>query len=505
MPLFLKLRPGAGPRYGQIRDGIRSRISEGALTPRERLPAVRELSRQLGLNHQTVLRAYRELETMGYVDLEVGRGTFVCRRLPEPFLGVRPAAPAPPRVPSRRPLAPLPTAMRDLPFPAYTPFWQRARPALADFTPKIGDVRRFPTTSWRRILLRRLRKGGSDAFRYGSAWGHADLIEALREHILPARGIRAEPREIVIFPGGMQAIQACLDLTLRQGDRVLLEDPCARGFHTSALLRGCRPVPVPVDAAGIDPGGLGKAVTRHPARALILTPSHQYPTGATLDYGRRKGILALLARRPLWILEDDYENEFHYDSIPLPSLKSMDPSGQVLYCGTFSKVLSPGIAVGFAVAEPRAAAALAQRKQLKDVRMPALLQQVLADFIREGCYDTHVRRMRRIYQRRRDALAEALHARLPDFRFRLPAGGMRLWVEAPPDVDVSSLAAHAAKRGVLLRPARTFVRSRSQPPDRYLFLGFAYPDESEIRGGVLALKRILEAGLARLPRGRPAR
>lgn len=491
IPLPLVMAKGAA--YAQIRNQIQALVSSGKLPPGTRLPPVRVLAQQLKVNRLTVLRAYHELEAMGYLVLEVGCGTFVPDRIPDAFLD------APRRgAPRGGDAGVLPALLRRLGRDDAKAFrisagWVRTIGAnyRFGFESGIGDFRLFPMTTWRRLHLRHLRKADKNIMRYTSPYGLGPLREALRRRILPGRGIEARDEEVMILPGSAYGIHLFLRTILRPGDRVALEEPHFYVAREQILMNGGRPVPVPVDAKGVRIDALRRLFSRRPPTALFVTPSHQLPTTATLDYGRRVQLIEAVSRRPLWVIEDDYDHEFHYDSPPLPSLKSMDGTGQVVYFGSFSKSLFPALRIGFVVGPAEVIRRFQEIRLRMDHSVPTLSQLALADFIDGGHYDVLVRRLRRAYQRRRDLLVDLLRRELPDFAFERPSGGMRLWVRVPKGIDAERVSERLRRQGILLRTGRTAFLT--PPREQYLHFGFAAPNESEIREGVKALKAAVTA------------
>lgn len=486
MDIPLTLRPAGGRLYAQIRAGIQDLVVRGVLPPGTRLPPVRGLARQLKVDYFTVLRAYRELEAMGYLELDVGVGTYVAHDLPDTFLkakGDKSSGKATPPPASVLRTLPAPVSGMQYVSPPKSPSFPAPRIV---FTVGSGDVRLFPATTWRRLHDRQFKDlARSNALYYGDPRGALSLREAIREEILPARGIRAGPDEILVLSGGLSAIHQFLQAALAPGDGVALEDPASGFLATIIAESGGRILPVPVDRKGIDLDRLRAVLARRKPRAVIVTPSHQYPTCAVLDAGRRHKLLAMTAGLPVWVVEDDYDHEFHYDSPPLPSLKSLDATGQVVYVGSFSKVLFPSIRTGFVVAPRAVIDRLAARVVWTNTRLPQVPQLVLADFIRDGHYAHHIRRMRRIYQSRRDAMAAAFEKHLPDFAFETPRGGMRFWVRLPRGIESGALREEAARLGVSVVPAP--VHSATGQERRHLHLGFASVDEDEISAGLRIL------------------
>ncbi len=488
MDLPLKLRTRGGPLYARIREEIRDLVARGILAPGARLPSVRSLGAQLRVSFLTVLRAYRELAAMGYLDMEEGIGTRVNAALPEPFLAPPPgSAPLPRRRPRGIP-GPMNARARALDLAGYIA--RQEGPFRLSFNVGEGDLRLFPFPLWRRLHQRTLATAREAEWGRGvPPQGVAELRAAICETVLPARGIRAAPDEVLVTAGSLQGIHGFLDLVLERGDRVAVEDPCYALYPRIAGFRGGRTVFVPVDGQGIDPARFAGVLARHRPRAAILTSSHQYPTTATLDLARRHALARLAAPHRLWILEDDYDSDFHYDSPPLPALKSLDATGRVTYFGTFTKTLFPALRLGFMVAAPGVVRRMAHWIYLQGFHVPVTSQRVAAEFLRRGHYDHHVRRMRRTYHARRDAMAEALRRHLPGFAFVVPSGGMRFWVRVPDGIGRDALREGIRKAGCYVRMGSADASARPGP--EHLHLGFACLTEREIDDGIRTIARVV--------------
>lgn len=490
MDIPLVVDKPAGKVKDQICDGIRSLIISKRLAPGTPLPPIRILARQVGVNPLTVHRAYKELSDAGYLDTEVGLRTFVAERPPDGYLGT-PATQAP-----RHVHAPLPESLRKTLNPNLLKSMQRVDRVLTKspgshirFATGSGDIRLFPMNAWKRIYARHLEKASEATMFYAHPAGSPALREAIRTQILPMRGIQARPDEIMVTAGGTQGIALALDLILRKGDAVATEDPCWPMLHRLLIYRDVSHLPLPIDTQGADPAPLTRRRGRFPAKAVILTPIHQYPTTVSLAPARKAAFLDAVRGRAAWIIEDDYDNEFHYDSPPLAALKASDDAGQVIYVGTFSKSLFPALRLGFVVARREVIEPMAELQWMSNVNVPALAQEVLADFIRQGHHEQHIKRMRRAYALRRDALVQALRRHLSDFTFTVPAGGMRLWVKAPPDLDTDRLMADMLRRKIVIHSGSASGVARSA--NRFLHLGFGFLNEKEIEEGVRSMRDVV--------------
>jgi GntR family transcriptional regulator/MocR family aminotransferase len=470
---------GGGPVFLRIARALADDVRAGRLEPGVRLPGSRTLARSLGVHRNTVLAAYGELEAEGWIATSPARGTFVASDLP----ARRRAAPrgrAPP--PPRRAGFDLPPARApDLPAPPP----RGALPLLGG----VPDLRLVPAAAlaraWRRALRRREHLG------YGDPRGHPRLRAALSGMLAATRGLRPDPAALVVTRGSQMALALASRALLREGDRVAVEALGYRPAWEALRAAGAALVPVPVDAGGLDVSALAEAHRRAPLRAVYLTPHHQYPTTATLAPARRLALLDLAARERVAVLEDDYDAEFHYDGRPRLPLASADRAGVVVYVGTLSKVLAPGLRVGFAVAPaPLVERMVALRVHL-DRQGDLVLEAALAELIEDGELQRHLWRTRRAYAARRDALADLLRAELGGaLAFERPAGGLALWCRASGGRDPERWAERAERRGVLVRAGRAFAFDGRAIP--YLRLGFAALDERELREAVRRLAAAAE-------------
>ncbi|WP_394828956.1 PLP-dependent aminotransferase family protein [Pendulispora albinea] len=474
----LELPESTLPLFLRIAHAITDSIRSGRLREGEDLPSTRALSNQLGVHRKTVVAAYAELRAQGLVISERARGTFVARDLP-----------------------PSPPARRALPFSEHPGFHLPSLAAPFTGTPRapgtlllLGGVPELRIT-WRRELARAYGRalGRSDAARlldYGDPRGEPHLRQALADLVRRTRGVPAPMDGVVVVRGALQGLYLAARALLRAGDCVAVEELS----HPSAIrvlrLVGARVEPLPLDAQGLDVEALGALCARMAVRAVYLTPHHQLPTTVTLTPPRRKKLLELASRHALVVLEDDYDHEFHYDGRPTLPLAAADRAGVVVYLGTFSKVLAPGLRVGFVVAPPAVARQLADYRTFVDQQGDHVLERAVADLIEEGDLERFIRRARRVYQARRDVLCEALHAAIPGLELVRPVGGMAAWVRAP-GVDTDIWAERAYAAGAAFQPGSIF--GVNEAPAHYARVGFAACNTRELVEGVrrmaLALPR----------------
>jgi GntR family transcriptional regulator/MocR family aminotransferase len=472
--LIVTLREkGSGPflpRHRQVFTQVRDAIRDGRLRSGDRLPPTRELALALGLARNTVARAYEDLLAEGYIEGRVGSGSYVSpglRALPRSAgaSGTRKA----PVVPGRGTAAALPI----------------------DFRPGIPDWDAFPRGLWLRLLGRALRSKSAELRRYGDPAGHPSLREAIARHIAVSRGVAAPPEQVVIVNGSQQALDLIARLLLRRGDTVALEDPGYPDARRVLAGADCRQVFVPVDGEGIDVAALETMTRRRAApRLLYVTPSHQFPTGAVLSLSRRLALLGWAARRNVLVVEDDYDSELRTPGRIVESLQGLDRSRRVIYVGTFSTVLFPPLRVGYVVLPPEMAEPFARAKWLADRQTPTLEQLALTDFLKEGHFERHLRRMRRLVAARREAMRTALRGSFGDRLEVFDASvGMHVMVRlaaAHRGVPAAEMEERvldgAARRGVAVYPAGSCY---SLPSPRATFvLGYAALGEDLIREGV---------------------
>jgi GntR family transcriptional regulator/MocR family aminotransferase len=471
------LRPGSArePVFQQIAQAIRADIRRGRLRPGDPLPGSRSLAETLSVHRNTVLAAYRELEAEGWTTAEQ-RTTRVALDLPQ--------APA-----TRKPL--LDGAEGRPGYDLSTPAPRRSlrEPGLLSFGGGVPDLRLVPTDLLARAYRRAL--ASRELLGYGDARGEARLRGALARLLSETRGLAVSEDHLMIAGGSQGALDLVARTLIRPGDRVAVEDPGYPAAWATLRGAGAELVPVPVDEAGLQVESLAARLAEGPLRAVYLTPHHQFPTTVTMSAPRRLRLLDLARRHRLAVLEDDYDAEFHFECRPVLPLAGDDPGAVVIYLGTLSKILAPGLRLGF-VAGPRALVeALATRRGTADGQGDQVVQRAAAELLEDGLLQRHARKMRRIYGARREVLAGALGQHLAGaVAFDLPAGGMSLWLRVDPAIDTEAWAAQARKAGVGVTTGRAFdFRDRPTP---HLRLGYSALDEGELVEAVRRLARALQ-------------
>jgi GntR family transcriptional regulator/MocR family aminotransferase len=450
----LDSRLGA-PLFRQLYAGIRDAVLGGRLPAGSRLPPSRGLAAELGVSRNTVLLAYDQLGAEGYVEAEPRSGVRVAGAvtLPPPR---RPAVSAP----DPRPASPRLSSRGSAIARAGLPGSSGREPAPRPFRPGTPALELFPARIWGRLWNRRLKDPPS--LGYADPAGFPPLRAALAEYVGAARGVRCTEDQVIVVGGSQQALDLAARVLLDPGDEVWLEDPGYRGARAAMLAAGARLVPVPVDGDGLRVDR-GRALAPR-SRLACVSPSHQFPLGATMSAGRRLDLLSWASSAGAWVLEDDYDSEFRYRARPLASLQSMDAEGRVIYVGTFSKTLLPALRLGYVVVPPDVVEAFRIARAICDRHAPVLDQAVLADFLAQGHFARHVRRMRACYAERQEAMLRAFgHWLGGRIEVRPAEAGMHLVGWLAPGEDDQAVSARLLEAGVeapalsryaLVRPER---------------------------------------------------
>ncbi|MDX1615052.1 MAG: PLP-dependent aminotransferase family protein [Candidatus Promineifilaceae bacterium] len=470
------------PLYRQLYEQLRRRILDGQLGPSSRLPATRVLAQQLGVARVTVGAAYEQLAAEGYVVSRVGAGTFVAADLPGELLPGRQAE------------------------RAFRPHWSDwgRRVLTVDQQPEAKSTGErpdidfgfgrsfphiFPYDIWRRLLARYLSTDDTMLSRYGSVAGFEPLREAVADYLRRLRGVRCATEQVVIVSGVQQALDILGRLLLRRGDAVLVETPGYSDAFDLFRTFGARLSALAVDDHGFPVEQIPAEVG---ARFAFVTPSNQFPRGGTMPLTRRLALLAWARDTDALILEDDYDGELRYSGHPLAALQGLDEDGRVVYLGTFSKVLFPALRLGYLVLPESLLAPFLQAKQLVDRGAPTLTQAAVADFIVEGHFEGHLRRLRQTYGRRRQALTEALARHLDGVvSYAEEAAGLHVMLRLPEGCDEEAVVAGAAAVGVGVYPGAPY--HVGQPAYPAILLGYSGVSQEEIAEGVARLARVVGA------------
>lgn len=481
----IALEPGSGvPIYQQLSDWFRHAIADGRLRPGQRVPSTRSLASELRVSRLPVLSAYEQLLAEGYLQSFVGAGTRVASSIPQeaPKAARRPAGVAARPLPAgaARRVAQRVAAMR-----GYEQTWLDSQGA---FRVGLPALEHFPSALWAKLLARHARSPSAEALVYGDPKGCPKLREAIADYLGAVRGVRADASQVFITTGAQHGVQICAHALLDAGDRAWLEDPGYPGARQAFGTVGAQVVPVPVDQEGLD---VAEGMRRAPdARLAYISPSHQFPLGMAMSAARRMQLLQWAARAGAWIVEDDYDSEYRFGGRPIASLQGLDAEARVIYVGTFSKVMFPSLRLGYLVVPRDLVPAFAACRDALDTCTSTLPQLAMNDFIREGHFARHIRRMRMLYAERRAALVASIRAHLPDALEVIGAeAGMQLVALLPPGVDDVALSRRAAQVGVSARPLSPCY---AEPPARGgLIMGYGGADARALDEAVRRLARCL--------------
>jgi GntR family transcriptional regulator / MocR family aminotransferase len=450
-PVITMDRSSTQPLHAQVYRALRDAIARGDLRAGQRVPSSRAMSTELDVSRITVLGAYAQLLAEGYFQTRKGAGTFVSRSLPEHLTQVK--RPATGRAQSAS--GPRPVARRALLCPVEPQAkWHAGLGAFAVHQPAFDE---FPFAIWSRLITHHSKDPNARAIHCIDPMGTMRFREAICDYLRTARAVQAEPEQIMIVSGSQQALQIAANVLLDPGDSVWMEEPGYRLARNVFVAAGCRPIPVPVDEEGLHVAAGIKRCAQ--ARAAYVTPSHQYPLGSTMSAARRLQLLQWAQQQGAWIIEDDYDSEYRFASPPISSLQGLDTNSRVIYIGTFSKVLFASLRLGYMVIPPDLVERFVAMRYVMDIFPPYLYQEVIADFMREGHFARHIRRMRLLYSERRKVLVEQLRKALGNtFEIHGAEAGMHLTATFRANRDDVSVAEKAAAQGLWLWPlSRSYV------------------------------------------------
>jgi GntR family transcriptional regulator/MocR family aminotransferase len=457
----------------RLYEGLRGAILAGALPPGHQLPSSRELARQLKISRNTVSFVVDQLAMEGYLDVTQGRRPTITAVSKARLVSGR-------RTVGRSVATLHLSRWAHLVRKADWPFVNEGQPR--PFLPGLADARSFPHDIWARCLRRAARSAPLSGI---TALNRPSLQAALLRHLVEHRGVRSEARQIIITPSAQASIELIARMLLDEGDIAWLESPGYGGARAALEAAGAV-----IRGVGLDRSGLAFRGRRDQPRLIFVTPSHQYPTGRLMPINRRKELLAFAAATCAAIVEDDYDSEFHYDGRPVASLQGLDETGSVLYVGTFSKSMFADIRCGYAIVPGNLVELFERAQRHSGQIVPAPLQDALAEFIDDGIFAAHIRKMTRIYRERRDHMVQALGAAADHvLKIAPPAGGMQLLVQLDPrrsDVDITE---RLAKAGVTARPLSSHFTG--EMTSQGLFLGFAAWTEREIDAGAEIIGRVM--------------
>ncbi len=475
------------PLYQQLYRQIREELESGSFdSSASRVPSSRVVAATLGISRPTVNQAFSKLLEEGYLQTRKRSGMFVADNLPATFLkAARPTmivhTERPPRVAERV------TRMTD---------FRRGRqldvgiggPPNVTFVAGLPAVDEFPIAVWERLRAQVLAKKGANLLRYASSRGETELRKAIATYLCDFRGANCHPDQIVVVGGMQQAIMVCALALINEGEAAWIEDPGFLQARNILAFVGGKLVPRPIDREGLV---IGKCSRQNSPRLIFVTPSHQFPFGVTMSLKRRKALIEFAESRDAYVLEDDYNSEFRFDGPPLPCLQGLDNAGRVIYAGTMSKILYPSLRLGFLVAPPQLVDTLVKVRAVMDQHSPAIDQAILARFITEGFFLSHVKRIREIYAQRRVFFIEQFQKWLGDyFDLEVTPAGLHFIAWLRRSEDLPLLMRAREQTGVWPRPLSFFcIKAQFHPA--FVF-GFAAWSQAQIEQGLAKLACAVE-------------
>ena len=506
--LSLDKGPQSAPLYRQLYEQVRDAVLDGRLEPGHRLPATRVLAAELSCSRNTIVGAFEQLLAEGYLEGQVGAGTFVSRVLPDDLLSTRRAAEAkiedqtvaPPRLSTRG------MALAQSANPRAN---RREATTCRAFIPGVPETGYFPFELWGRMLGRLWRNPTQSLLLYGDPVGYYPLRVAIAGYLRAVRALNVQPEQVFITSGSQQAFDLALRILTDLGDQVWLESPGYHGLTGPVVATGVQKVPLPIDAEGLS---VKEGRRRAPnARMAVVSPSHQYPMGTVMSLARRLELLDWAREADAWVIEDDYDSEFRYSGRPLSALQNLDPE-RVVYMGSFSKVLFPSLRIAYLVVPPGLVDSFTAARAVVDDHPAITVQPILAEFINQGHFAAHVRRMRTLYATRQEAMIAYANQYLDGLLDLKPhEAGMHLVAGLSSQVknigDDTALSALATDAGLVV-PSLNHYRFKdpktgSLAPELELYrhqglvMGYASFTEEEIKTGIMRLAKVLEDGLAK--------
>lgn len=484
----IPLESSGVPIYRQIYEAFRREILSGQLPAKSQMPSTRALAKQLAVSRMTVLTAYEQLLAEGYIEGVSGSGTYVASVLPEEMLetkGKKPVQKSSETGKSQLRISKRGELLASFNHPNLRTLSDKTFTAFHYGLPAVDA---FPFDAWFRLISRRLQKMPTYLFGSGNSAGYKPLREAVATYLQKGRAVRCKPEQVVIVAGAQQALSLIAQVLINEKDVVWTENPCYLGLQNAFALAGAKIISVPVDSEGFD---LSAAIKKNKnARLVCVTPSHQFPLGTVMSLSRRLSLIEWAKQNNAWIIEDDYDSEFRYSGRPLASLQGLDENENVIYVGTFSKTIFPTLRLGFMVLPENLVDIFVAARALMDSHSPSVVQAVLSDFIQEGHFARHIRRMRVLYAERQAVLVDSAGKDLAGFLDVAPdEAGMHLIGWLPEGVSDKTASAKAADNGVVAVPLSAFC---SEPlPRGGLVLGYTAFSNGQIKDAMRRLAKAL--------------
>lgn len=485
MDFAINITPDAPlPLHRQVYEELRRAILLGRLTSGEKLPSTRSLAQLLGVSRATVTQGYELLLSEGYLETIVGSGTFVCPQLPDELLNTAPIESKLQPNNSPVPLSAYGESLSDkaflrLPEQAVEISFSYGRPAFD----------KFPIDLWRKLISRHCQLKPSVLDYTNNSLGYQPLREAIAAYLSRSRAVNCQAEQIIIVGGSQQGLDLITRILIDRGDGIAVEEPGYLGARRAFLAQGASLFPVPVDQSGLIVSKLKTGIIPN-LKLVYVTPSHQFPTGAVLSLPRRLELLAWAQKTGVMIIEDDYDSEYRYGERPIPALQGLDQGNSVIYVGTFSKVLFPALRLGYLVLPQNLVNIFARAKWLADRQCSLLEQYALTDFITEGHLERHIRKMRSLYNQRRQTLVQSLFSHFGN-RAKIfgENAGMHLMVKIDTQISDDEIVQRAALSGVSIGAA--YPQYLKDSPGSEFIFGYAELNEQQIQEGVRRLARVI--------------
>ncbi len=471
------------PLYKQLYDTFRKAILEGKFSPGQKLPGTRALAAELNVSRNTVVLAFEQLLIEGYIKGKTGSGTYI-NEIPDNILNVKE------NITREKSGKKLKTNLiTQLGSPGLVSR-NTNREEIIPFQNGVPSLDQFPVRTWLKLNNQISKTFSNIHLGYGDAAGFKPLREEVALYLRTYRAVNCNADQIIIVNGSQQGLDLIMRVLLSHGDPVWHEDPGYFGTRASMLFAGAKIFPAPLDEEGLNVDYSSK---KYPIPKLIYaSPSHQFPLGLTMSVGRRIQLLQYASKNKCWIIEDDYDSEYRYSGSPLPSLQGMDRNNCVLYLGTFSKVLFPGLRLGYLVLpDPQMLDVFVSAKSMMDRQSPTFEQMITAQFLKEGYFTRHIRKMRTLYKERQEFLINEIEKEIGHLvKVKSSDAGMHLIAWLPEKLDDHKAAVSAVKNGVVAYPISEYVLKFKQKPA--LLLGYTAFDKKQLKAGVQKLKKTID-------------
>jgi GntR family transcriptional regulator/MocR family aminotransferase len=479
----LNINPSSDvPLYKQLYNTFRQSILEGTFSPGQKLPGTRSLAAELKISRNTVVLAFEQLLIEGYIKGKTGSGTFV-NEIPDNILNIKESAD---RKKSEKKIT------TNLITQLGSPGLIRRNTSIENIIPfqnGLPSIDEFPVKTWLKLNNQIARTLSNIHLGYGDAAGYKPFREEIASYLKTYRAVNCNAGQIIIVNGSQQGLDLIMRVLIERGDIIWHEDPGYFGARASMLFAGAEIFPSPLDNEGLN---IEYSLKKYPAPKLIYTtPSHQFPLGSTMSASRRIQLLQYASRNNCWIIEDDYDSEFRYSGSPLPSLQGMDKNSCVLYLGTFSKVLFPGLRLGYLVLpDPQMLEVFVSAKSMMDRQSPVFEQLITSRFLKEGYFTRHIRKMRTLYKERQEFLLKEIEKELEGIvNVNHSDAGMHIIAWLPEGLDDRIISRKAAENNLIAYPVSEYVLKFKQKPG--LLLGYTAFDKSKLKTGVKLLKKII--------------